>query len=191
MPALLARLQHAPTQPTTCGNAGMRQAAARARLRTEVSMRTILVNLEISPVLDSALQCALLVAQRFGSYIEGLHMRPGSARHHRRRRRRLRRRRARPGRELRARGARAGRAGAQYLRGRSWPRTACRAPRAAGRRRRRAPTGGSRSPAAMAPSAASGRVFDLLVVGRPLAGFGGARAWRRSRPPCSRAGGRC
>ena len=40
-------------------------------------MRTILVNLEISPVLDSALQCALLVAQRFGGYIEGLHMRPG------------------------------------------------------------------------------------------------------------------
>ena len=40
-------------------------------------MRTILVNLEVSPVLDSALQCALLVAQRFGSYIEGLHMRPG------------------------------------------------------------------------------------------------------------------
>ena len=40
-------------------------------------MRTILVNLEISPVLDSALHCALLVAQRFGSYIEGLHMRPG------------------------------------------------------------------------------------------------------------------
>ena len=40
-------------------------------------MRTILVNLEISPVLDSVLQSALLVAQRFGSYIEGLHMRPG------------------------------------------------------------------------------------------------------------------
>ena len=80
-------------------------------------MRTILVNLEVSPVLDSALQCALLVAQRFGSYIEGLHMRPGPARHHRRRRRRLRRRRPRPGRQLRARGARAGRAGAHHLRG--------------------------------------------------------------------------
>src|SRR3712207_6373755 len=40
-------------------------------------MRTVLVNLEISPVLDSALRSALLVAQRFGSYIEGLHMRPG------------------------------------------------------------------------------------------------------------------
>lgn len=40
-------------------------------------MRTILVNLEISPVLDSVLDCALLVARRFGSYIEGLHMRPG------------------------------------------------------------------------------------------------------------------
>lgn len=40
-------------------------------------MRTILVNLEASPVLDSALACALLVGQRFGSYIEGLHMRPG------------------------------------------------------------------------------------------------------------------
>lgn len=40
-------------------------------------MRTILVNLEISPVLDSVLQSALLVARRFDSYIEGLHMRPG------------------------------------------------------------------------------------------------------------------
>ncbi|MEK0084786.1 universal stress protein [Benzoatithermus flavus] len=40
-------------------------------------MRTILVNLEISPVLDSVLESALLVAKRFGSYIEGLHMRPG------------------------------------------------------------------------------------------------------------------
>jgi nucleotide-binding universal stress UspA family protein len=40
-------------------------------------MRTILVNLEISPVLDSALDCALLAGKRFGSYIEGLHMRPG------------------------------------------------------------------------------------------------------------------
>jgi nucleotide-binding universal stress UspA family protein len=40
-------------------------------------MRTILVNLEISPVLDSALECALLVARRFNSYVEGLHMRPG------------------------------------------------------------------------------------------------------------------
>lgn len=40
-------------------------------------MRTILVNLEISPVLESALECALLVARRFNSYVEGLHMRPG------------------------------------------------------------------------------------------------------------------
>lgn len=40
-------------------------------------MRTILVNLEISPILESTLHTALLVAQRFGSYIEGLHMRPG------------------------------------------------------------------------------------------------------------------
>jgi nucleotide-binding universal stress UspA family protein len=40
-------------------------------------MRTILVNLEISPVLDSVLDSALLVARRFGSYLEGLHMRPG------------------------------------------------------------------------------------------------------------------
>ena len=40
-------------------------------------MRTILVNLEISPVLESALQCALLVGRQFGGYIEGLHMRPG------------------------------------------------------------------------------------------------------------------
>ena len=40
-------------------------------------MRTVLVNLEVSPVLDSALQCALLIGRRYGSYIEGLHMRPG------------------------------------------------------------------------------------------------------------------
>jgi nucleotide-binding universal stress UspA family protein len=40
-------------------------------------MRTILVNLEVSPVLESALESALLVARRFDSYIEGLHMRPG------------------------------------------------------------------------------------------------------------------
>ena len=40
-------------------------------------MKTILAHLEISPVLDSVLRCAWLVAQRFGSYIEGLHMRPG------------------------------------------------------------------------------------------------------------------
>jgi nucleotide-binding universal stress UspA family protein len=40
-------------------------------------MRTILVNLEMSAVLDSVLESALLVARRFGSYIEGLHMRPG------------------------------------------------------------------------------------------------------------------
>jgi nucleotide-binding universal stress UspA family protein len=43
----------------------------------EVCMRTVLVNLEVSPVLDSALQCALLIGRRYGSYIEGLHMRPG------------------------------------------------------------------------------------------------------------------
>lgn len=40
-------------------------------------MKTILVHLEISPLLDSVLECALLAARRFESYIEGLHMRPG------------------------------------------------------------------------------------------------------------------
>lgn len=40
-------------------------------------MKTILAHLEISPVLDSVLRCAWLAAERFGSYIEGLHMRPG------------------------------------------------------------------------------------------------------------------
>lgn len=40
-------------------------------------MKTILAHLEISPVLESVLQCALLSARRFDSYIEGLHMRPG------------------------------------------------------------------------------------------------------------------
>lgn len=40
-------------------------------------MKTVLAHLEISPVLDSVLQCAWLVAQRFGSHLEGLHLRPG------------------------------------------------------------------------------------------------------------------
>ncbi len=40
-------------------------------------MRTILAHLEISPSLDSVLECARLVAERFASYIEGYHMRPG------------------------------------------------------------------------------------------------------------------
>jgi nucleotide-binding universal stress UspA family protein len=40
-------------------------------------MKTILAHLEISPVLDSVLRCTWLTAERFGSYIEGLHMRPG------------------------------------------------------------------------------------------------------------------
>ncbi|MEZ5824041.1 MAG: hypothetical protein R3C97_04670 [Geminicoccaceae bacterium] len=40
-------------------------------------MRTILAHLEISPGLDSILETALLVARRFDSYIEGFHMRPG------------------------------------------------------------------------------------------------------------------
>lgn len=40
-------------------------------------MKTILAHLEISPVLESVLQCAYLAARRFDSYIEGLHMRPG------------------------------------------------------------------------------------------------------------------
>ncbi len=40
-------------------------------------MRTILAHLEISPSLDSVLECARLVAERFAGYIEGYHMRPG------------------------------------------------------------------------------------------------------------------
>jgi nucleotide-binding universal stress UspA family protein len=40
-------------------------------------MKTILAHLEMSPVLDSVLQCAWLTAQRFDSFIEGLHLRPG------------------------------------------------------------------------------------------------------------------
>jgi nucleotide-binding universal stress UspA family protein len=40
-------------------------------------MKTILAHLEISAGLDSVLESAWLVARRFGSYIEGLHMRPG------------------------------------------------------------------------------------------------------------------
>lgn len=40
-------------------------------------MRTILAHLEISPVLESILACALIVGRRYDSYIEGFHMRPG------------------------------------------------------------------------------------------------------------------
>jgi nucleotide-binding universal stress UspA family protein len=40
-------------------------------------MRTILVNLELSPVLDSVLACALHVGRAFDGYIEALHVRPG------------------------------------------------------------------------------------------------------------------
>jgi len=40
-------------------------------------MRNIMVHLELSPVLDSMLECAWLLGQRFDSYIEGFHMRPG------------------------------------------------------------------------------------------------------------------
>ncbi|MCB2011210.1 MAG: universal stress protein [Geminicoccaceae bacterium] len=40
-------------------------------------MRTILAHLEISPGLDAILETSLLVARKFDSYIEGFHMRPG------------------------------------------------------------------------------------------------------------------
>jgi nucleotide-binding universal stress UspA family protein len=40
-------------------------------------MRNILAHVEPGPGLDSVLQCARLVAERFGSYVEGYHMRPG------------------------------------------------------------------------------------------------------------------
>lgn len=40
-------------------------------------MKNILAHLEASTVLPSVLSCALLAARRFDSYIEGLHVRPG------------------------------------------------------------------------------------------------------------------
>lgn len=40
-------------------------------------MRNVLVHLELSPVLDSVLACALLVGRAFGGHLEGLHVRPG------------------------------------------------------------------------------------------------------------------
>jgi nucleotide-binding universal stress UspA family protein len=40
-------------------------------------MKTILVHLEISPLLESVLESAHLAARRFDSYIEALHIRPG------------------------------------------------------------------------------------------------------------------
>src|SRR5919199_4463917 len=45
--------------------------------RRNDGMRTTLVHLELSPVLDSVLACALLVGRTFGGYLEGLHVRPG------------------------------------------------------------------------------------------------------------------
>ncbi|HEX2525663.1 MAG TPA: universal stress protein [Geminicoccus sp.] len=39
-------------------------------------MKTILVNLESSAALDATLACAIGVAREFGSYLEGLHVRP-------------------------------------------------------------------------------------------------------------------
>ena len=39
-------------------------------------MKTILVNLEASAALDATLACAIGVARAFGSYLEGLHVRP-------------------------------------------------------------------------------------------------------------------
>ncbi|SNB60879.1 Universal stress protein family protein [Arboricoccus pini] len=40
-------------------------------------MKNILAHLEVSAVLPAVLGCALAVGRRFDSYIEGLHMRPG------------------------------------------------------------------------------------------------------------------
>lgn len=40
-------------------------------------MRNILAHVEPGPVLESVLRCARLVAERFGGYVEGYHMRPG------------------------------------------------------------------------------------------------------------------
>ena len=42
-----------------------------------MSMRTVLVHADEHDGLDSLLTCALLVARRFGSHVEGLHVRPG------------------------------------------------------------------------------------------------------------------
>ncbi|HWL67269.1 MAG TPA: universal stress protein [Geminicoccus sp.] len=39
-------------------------------------MKTILVNLEVSAALDATLACSIGVAKEFGSYLEGLHVRP-------------------------------------------------------------------------------------------------------------------
>ena len=145
-------------------------------------MRTILVNLEISPVLDSALQCALLVAQRFGSYIEGLHMRPGQP-------------------DIIAAGAdgfvaaapdlvasfeREARERAERARTTFEAFMAQHAlPRATG-----LPPGGGvcadwriEVTSGHGAIGSLGRVFDLVVMGRPLAEFGGAQHGRaRDRP---------
>jgi nucleotide-binding universal stress UspA family protein len=49
----------------------------RAAARENAGVKTILAHLETGPGLDSVLRCALQAARLFGSYIEGLHLRPG------------------------------------------------------------------------------------------------------------------
>lgn len=48
-----------------------------AAAREEAGVKTILAHLETGPGLDSVLHCALTAARLFGSYIEALHLRPG------------------------------------------------------------------------------------------------------------------
>ena len=153
-------------------------------------MRTILVNLEISPALDSVLHCALLVAQRFGSYIEGLHMRPGQpdiiaagadgfvA--------------AAPDlvasfeREARERAERARNTFEDFMAVNGLPR-ATGLPAGAGVERRLADRGHQRPWRHRQPRSGVRPAGARPATRR----FGGARAWRRWRRPCSRAGGPC
>ena len=175
------------------GRTPLRRGSMRRCLDAmEVCMRTVLVNLEVSPVLDSALQCALLlVAQRFGSYIEGLHMRPGQP-------------------DIIAAGADGFVAAAPDLVA-SFEREA-QASGPSGRGPRFEAFMASNAPAARhRPAPGRRRVRRLAHRGhqrawrdrqprpgvRPdrdgpaAAGRRSRRAWPRSRPRCSRAGGRC
>ena len=132
-------------------------------------MKTILLPLEESDVLPSVLQTALLAARMFGSYMEGLHVRPGLtgvvaagaeglvA--------------ATPGliesfeREDQARAQRVRTAFEEFMRRQGVPRSAALAPASA-------PSWGWYEEAGQgeATIGSRGRVFDLIALGRPVRG---------------------
>jgi nucleotide-binding universal stress UspA family protein len=72
--------ESAPHYPECGARRRLAGFVAAARRPTTMSMGTILVHLEEQPGLDSVLATALLAARRFGAHITGLHVRPGMPR---------------------------------------------------------------------------------------------------------------